>query len=394
MAGGAALLGAPSFVTRASAAPKPNFDLLIRGGKVVDPSQNLSAVRDLAIRDGVIADIGTDLSGPAARVLDASGKIVTPGLIDSHVHIYEGVGFLSIPADDAGIARGATTIIDAGSAGATTFPGFRRWIVPGARTRVKALLNLSCIGLTNRMELPHMSFADVKACSQIIEENRDTILGVKVRMTDEIVDHKDLEALKLARQAADAAQVPVVLHLAPTFSSVKDIFALMRPGDVVTHVFREKHGILDDNGKVLPETRELIARGVYLDIGHGGAHFSFETAERALDQGILPDTISTDLHMRIATEGPVFGLPTTLSKFLCLGMSLEQVIARGATTPGKIYGFGEPLGTLQVGAPADVSIFGFSDEETDFVDSRRQTRRGKRGLVVHRTIRGGEVCEA
>jgi dihydroorotase len=316
---------------------------------------------------------------------------VTPGLIDSHVHIYEGVGFLSIPADEAGIARGATTIIDAGSAGATTFPGFHRWIVP-AETRVKALLNISCIGLTNRMELPHMSFADVRACSQIIEENRDTILGVKVRMTDEIVDHKDLEALKLARQAADAAKVPVVLHLAPTFSSVKDIFALMRPGDVVTHVFREKHGILDENGKVLPETRELIARGVYLDIGHGGAHFSFETAERAMDQGVLPDTISTDLHMRIATQGPVFGLPTTLSKFLCLGMTLEQAIERGATTPGKIYGFGESLGTLQIGAPADVSIFDLSNDEIDFVDSRGQTRRGKRGLVVHRTIRGGKVC--
>jgi dihydroorotase len=394
MAGSAVLLGSQSLLPKlVFAQGDPRFDLVIQGGRVVDPSQKISAVRDIGIKGGAISEIGANLSKSAARVLDATGKIVTPGLIDTHVHIYDGVGFISIPADDAGVAKGSTVVIDAGSAGATTFPAFRRLIASNARTRVYSLLNISLIGLANPMEVPDMSYIDVKACAETIEKNRDIILGVKVRMTAEIVGHKDLEVLKLARQAADKAKVPMVLHLAQCFSPVKEIFALMRPGDVVTHTFREKNGILGEDGKVLPEARDLIARGVYLDIGHGGAHFSFDSAERILNQGIMPDTISTDLHTKIATIGPVFDLETTLSKFLCLGMSLDQVIERVTVNPARIYQFGETLGTLKPGAPADVAVFDLKEGDFEFVDSSNKTRRGKQRLMPYRSVRGGQVYE-
>ncbi len=374
----------------------PAYDLLIKGGRVVDPSQRLSASRDIAITGHRIARLAASIPESEARqLLDARGKIVTPGLIDIHVHVYDGVAPLGIPADPNCIAKGVTTVVDAGSSGAHTFPGFRKYVINVVDTRVYALLNISVVGqstLSNdnpHGELLDLRYANPKLAAKIIEQNRDVILGVKVRLTRNIAGDRDLAALRLAREAADAVKLPLMVHIGGTYSPLKDILAILRKGDVVTHSFRgSPGGILDGNGRVLPEVHKAVARGVHLDIGHGRGSFSFETAEKALKQDLLPGTISSDVH-QFNVNGPVFDLATTLSKFLHLGLKLEQVIERAATNPANTFGFPKGLGTLQSGAEADVAVFSLAEGDFEFVDALGAKRIGHQKLVPVATVKAG-----
>src|SRR5437762_1175890 len=289
---------------RAKTPPAPRYDLLVKGGRVIDPSQGLSAERDIAISGHNIAHVASAIPESEARqVLNASGKIVTPGLIDIHVHVYDGVAPLGIPADPTCIAKGVTTVVDAGSAGAHTFPGFRKYVINVVDTRVYALLNISVVGqstLSSEVpfgELLDLRYADPKAAIRTIEQNRDVILGIKIRLTRNIAGDHDLKALALAREAADAVRLPVMAHIGGSFSPLPDILAMLKAGDVITHSFRAGDGgILDDKGRVLPEVRAAVARGVHMDVGHGAGSFSFDTAEKAFKQGVMPGTISSDVH--------------------------------------------------------------------------------------------------
>lgn len=380
--------------------PSPStgrYDLLIAGGRVVDPSQALSAVRDVAIAGGKVARVAESIPrGEAAKVLDAAGRIVTPGLIDVHVHVYDGVAPLGIPADPNCVAKGVTTALDAGSAGAHTFPGFLPQIRL-AKTRIFALLNISVIGQasmtpdTPHGELLQLGYANVKEAVRTIEAHRDVILGIKIRLSREIAGENDLRALGLAREAADAVKLPLMVHIGDTHTPLPDLLAMLRKGDVVTHSFHGRAGgVLDGDGRVLPVVRAAVGRGVHLDVGHGRGSFSFDVAEKALRQDLLPGTISSDVH-RFNVEGPVFDLATTLSKFLHLGLTLEQVIARATTHAAGAFGFPSGLGTLREGAEADVAVFRLAEGDFDFVDALGAKRIGHRKLLPVATVKSGRL---
>src|SRR5262245_11659750 len=374
------------------------YDLLIKGGHIVDPSQGLSAKRDVAMRGRKIARVSDNIPAAQARaILDDKGKVVTPGLIDIHVHVYDGVAPLGIPADPNCIAKGVTTVVDAGSAGAHTFPGFRRSVINVVDTRVYALLNISVVGQSTWSqdnpygELLDLRNANPKLAIRTIEQNRDVILGVKVRLSRPLAGEHDLQALRLAKEAAEAVRLPLMVHIGDTYSPLKEILATLSKGDVVTHSFRGgEGGILDAAGRILPEVRSAIGRGVHLDIGHGAGSFSFDTAEKALKQEILPGTISSDVH-QFNVNGLVFDLATTLSKFLHLGLTLEQVIERAVINPAKTFGFPKGLGTLGEGAEADVAVFSLSEGDFEFVDALKQTRIGHRKLLPVATVKAGHI---
>src|SRR5205809_6304643 len=272
---------------RAQDPPAPRYDLLVKGGRVIDPSQGLSAERDIAISGHNIAHVASAIPESEARqVLNASGKIVTPGLIDIHVHVYDGVAPLGIPADPTCVAKGVTTVVDAGSAGAHTFPGFRKYVINVVDTRVYALLNISVVGQSTLStdnpfgELLDLRYANPKLTIRTIEQNRDVILGVKIRLTENIAGENDLKALHLAREAADAVKLPLMVHIGGTHSTLDSILSVLKKGDVVTHSYRGGDGgILDANGRVLRSVHAAVGRGVHLDVGHGAGSFSFVVAE-------------------------------------------------------------------------------------------------------------------
>ena len=383
---------------QAQSRPAARYDLLVRGGRVIDPAQGISAERDVAISGHTVARVAANIPETEARqVLDARGKFVTPGLIDIHVHVYDGVAPLGIPADPNCIAKGVTTVVDAGSAGAHTFPGLRKYVINVVDTRVYALLNISVVGqstLSNDNpygELLDLRYANPKLAIRTIEQNRDVILGVKIRLTRNIAGDHDLEALKLAREASDAVRLPLMVHIGGTHAPLPAILAMLNKGDVITHSFRgSPGGILDDRGRILPEVRKAVAGGVHLDIGHGAGSFSFDTAEKAMRQELLPGTISSDVH-QFNVNGPVFDLATTLSKFLHLGMTLEQVIERSTSNAAQAFGFPKGLGTLREGAEADVAVFDLREGRFEFVDSVREKRTGNRKLVPVATVKTGKI---
>jgi len=374
------------------------YDLLVKGGKVVDPSQKLSSPQDIAITGHRITCVADNIPENQARqVLDARGKIVTPGLIDVHVHVYDGVAPLGIPADPNCIAKGVTTVLDAGSSGAHTFPGLRKYVINVVDTRVFALLNISLIGQSSMSqdtpfgELLILDYVSPAAAIRTIERNRDVILGLKVRLSKNITGENDLKVLGLAKEAAAAVKLPMMVHIGDSHSPVEKILKVMGKGDVLTHTFHgRERGILDAKDRVLPEVRKAVERGVLLDVGHGAGSFSFDVCEKALKQDVIPGTISSDLH-QYNVHGPVFDLATTLSKFMHLGLTLDQVIERATTNPASTFGFPKGLGTLREGTEADIAVFSLIEGDFEFVDTLKQKRIGHHKLVPVATVKAGKI---
>jgi dihydroorotase len=373
------------------------YDLLVRGGHVIDPASGLSAARDIAVKGSRVARVAAAgiPAVEARQVVDARGLIVTPGLIDLHVHVYEGVAPLGIPADPNCIAKGVTTVVDAGSAGAHTFEGLRKHVIEVARTRVYALLNISSVGQSTWSqenpfgELLELRHANPRLAIRVIESNRDVILGVKIRLSADIVGERDLSALRLAREAADAVKLPLMAHIGGTFSPLPEILSLMRKGDVITHTYRAgANGILDGKLRVLSAVRDAARRGVHFDVGHGAGSFSWRIAEAAVAQDLWPGTISSDVH-RYNVNGPVYDLATTVSKFLHLGMKLEDAIGRTTSNAAHLFGFPKGLGTLAEGAEADIAMFRVAEGDFTFTDSVGEQRTGHRKFIPVATIKSG-----
>lgn len=365
------------------------LDLVVRGGRLIDPAQGIDGIRDIGIAAGRIVRVDGEIpADEAGRIIDAGGRIVTPGLIDLHVHVYDGVAQVSIQPDAVGIARGVTTVIDGGSAGATTFPGFREYVVRSARTRVYALLNISAPGMTVPNELSDLRWADPAAAARTIEENRDVIVGIKVRMLAGIPGGGDVEVMQRTREAADDAGVPIMVHIGGQTSPLPRILEFLRPGDVVTHALRRQGSILDARGQVYPEVLEAMERGVHIDIGHGRGNLDFDVAEAVLGMGIKPTTISSDVH-RGNVAGPVFDLPTTLSKFMAMGMTLPEVIAAATASAAGVFDLGTELGSLREGAEADLAVFDLEEGEYELVDSGGKRRTARRRLIPHAVLRSG-----
>lgn len=392
--------GAPA---QPAAQAKP-YDLLIKGGKVIDPSQNIEAERDVAIQGGKIARVEKDISpSQAHEVLDAKGKIVTPGLIDAHVHVFPYIGTTGVLPDPVCVARGATTVVEAGSSGALDVQALRHFVVERSETRVRVLLNVSALGIIGAgpldpfhiSEMDDLRYCDPKLAAKVATENRDIIIGVKLRLnTGQKARPKadDIERLKITREAADEARLPLMIHIGPSDVPLKEFLAVMRQGDVLTHSYDEKTvQVLDSNGKLLPEVVEARKRGVLFDLGPGVPGYSFAYAEKCLAQGFAVDTISSDMNGLNINEVPPNYLPTAATKLMMLGMSLTDVIQRMTTNPARMFDFGVQIGTLKPGAEADVAVFDLQNGNFAFKDGDAKTRNARQMLVPAMTIRGGKA---
>jgi dihydroorotase len=328
-------------------------------------------------------------------VIDAAGKLVLPGLVDAHVHVFEGVSHFGINPDATCLAHGATTVVDAGSAGADTINGFRKYVIETSATRILAHLNISSMGMISMEvgELDDIKWANVPKALAAIERHRDLILGVKVRLTRDAIVGRDagLKPLFLAREAADAAGLPIMVHPQDSWAeSIDQVLEVMRAGDVMTHMYHGMpHGILDDDGKIRPAVRAAHERGVVFDVGHGGGSFNWSVCERALAQEFTPTTISSDLHV-YNVNGPVFDLVTTISKFLMLGMPLDVALAKVTSVPAKVVGMEGRIGTLAPGAEGDAVVIDLQEGNFPFVDSHGEERIGHLRLVPIAVVKAGK----
>ncbi|MEV6846951.1 amidohydrolase/deacetylase family metallohydrolase [Actinoplanes sp. NPDC051411] len=351
------------------------WDLLVAGGRLADGGQ-----ADIAISDGVIAAVGPGLPRDASDIVDATTKLVTPGLIDLHTHV--GAGYWGIDPDATAWYSGVTTWVDAGSAGAYTIDGLRR-VAAGSALRIPALLNISAVGLAGRTgESRDLGNCDVALATDTLQKHRDLLRGVKVRIDRDTVGDNGVEPLRRGLAAAGRAGVPVMVHIGTAPPSLDEVLDLLRPGDIVTHC---ASGIAAPLG---PAVHAAVERGVLLDIGHGSGAFAFDVLERQLDAGLRPHTISTDLHAR-SLHGPVFDLPTTMAKLLAAGLTLSEVVT--ATTEAPARALGLPGGRLVPGAPADLAVFAVREEEFEVTDAHRQVRRSPLRLVNELTYAGGRA---
>ena len=367
------------------------FDLLIKGGEVVDPAAGYEAKLDVAIKRDRIAAVDRDIPSEAAfRVIDATGQYVTPGLVDLHTHVFRGCTYWGINADPVASRTGVTTWLDVGSAGAMNLLGFREFVVKPATARIYALLNISMIGLTAPThELANLAYCDVEVFRRLVEGNRDLVLGVKARIDRQTVGANGIEPLRRARQAADECELPLMVHIAEGPPDVREVLALLKPGDIVTHCFTGRNmRLVDDMGGTLDLARRAREEGVIMDIGHGAGSFSFETAEALLADGFAPDVISSDIH-QLSVNGPLFDLPTCLSKFLLLGMSFPEVIRAATSRPAAVLGLEREVGTLRPGALADVALFTIAEGRFPFYDVHINMREGTQLIRNTLTIING-----
>jgi dihydroorotase len=374
-------------------------DLVVAGGRVLCPASGVDEITDVAIDDGCIAALGDGLRG--RERVDAAGLLVTPGLIDLHVHVYDGVSHYGIDADRYLLRRGTTTGVDVGSAGAQTFAGLRRMVIEQAQTRLYAYLHIAVEGMISVLvgELEDLRWGSVEQCVAVADANRDVIAGVKLRAGHQMVGPDPRPAVALALEAADALRLPLMVHVIDMGMPLPELLALMRPGDVVTHCFHGNDGgLLDGDGNVWPEAREGRERGILFDVGHGAGSFTWRVARAALRQGFPPDTISSDIHA-YNHAGPVHDLPRTLSKLLHLGMPLPDVIRAATSRVGEHLAHVAPagIGTLTAGAPGDLSLLERQSGSFALVDGEHRLSAGvteyaEARLVARRVVRSGAVA--
>ena len=393
---GARSASSPAAAVVQGSASSASYDLLIAGGRVIDPGQKLSAVRDVAILHGRVARIAENIPRAQARnVFDAKDKIVTPGLIDLHSHVYEYGTPLGTNSDRIGNQSGVTTIVDCGSTGASMFLGFRKFVIEGARTRIYALLNISTAGCCTDEIYLDPRLINTRAARRVIEENRDLILGIKVRVRGKHDDlAHDISIMKTAREIADATGVPIMMH----WSTEPELLAIMKSGDILTHPFNPPSentsnifgSEMTQDDKVLPQILALKDRGIYTDGQLGTTHHQWEVSEKATSQGWYPDAISTDVTRN--PDGSSASVLLPMSQFLRLGMSLEQVIERVTTNPAKMLNYPEKVGSLEPGSTADVAILELEQGSFTFGDGSRpeaHTRVLRQQFVNVATVKSG-----
>jgi dihydroorotase len=395
----AAALAGPA---RAAMAPDDKFDLVIKNADVLDPSQSLRGRRDIGIRYGSIEAVEADIpAARALRVLDAGGNLVTPGLVDLHCHVYPYGSAIGIPADELVPHQCSTTCVSAGDAGANNFAAFRRYIVAQTRTRLYAFVHIANMGLAPFpvAELYNIDFAQVDLAAKAVAENADMVLGVKVRMSENVIAKHGLEPLKRAIAACEGAGTggKIMCHIGgvETRELMAQILDTLRPGDILTHAYSGAPNLggaftnIVQEGRLLPAALAAKQRGVIFDVGHGGGSFDFTVAEPAIAQGCLPDTISSDIHVFSGNTPGMPYLTWVMSKFMALGFTLEQVVAMATINPAKVINRAPKLGTLQIGAPADVAIMELVEGDVSFVDTRNNARTGRAYLKPVQTVTAG-----
>ena len=372
------------------------YDLLLRGGRVVDPARGVDAVGDIAFGAGKVAALDPPPDAEAHAVRDVAGLIVTPGLIDLHTHVYWGATSLGVEAEPLARQSGAITFVDAGSSGPGTFAGLRAYVAEPSALRILAYLNISFPGIyafSERVmvgESGDLRLLSTEDCLEVARAHRDLIVGIKVRVGRFGGGDSGIAPLDMAIEVADEAGLPVMAHLDFPPPSRLEVLDRLRPGDVLTHCFRPfPNAPVGGRGELREEVTAARERGVIFDIGHGKGSFAFPVARAMLDMGFAPDVISSDVHM-LSVDGPAVDLAITMSKFLCLGLPLEEVVR--ATTAAPAAALGRPeLGTLTVGGPGDATVFEIEDGAFDYEDSPGEHMLGDRRIKPRALVIGGRV---
>jgi dihydroorotase len=360
------------------------YDLLLTGGDVIDVGGGHTGRYDVAVRDGRIVDVATGLPRNAREVVDVTGRLVTPGLVDLHTHVHPDATYWGIDPDPVAWYSGVTTWVDAGSAGAYTL-GALRAAVTRMHVRVPVLLNISGVGLTGRTgESRDLDNCDVELTVDTVLRHRDLIRGIKVRIDAETVGANGVQPLLRARTAAQASGVPLMLHIGAAPPKIDEVLTLLRPGDIVTHCA----SAIAAGGTGSSAVRDAYEAGVLFDIGHGSGGFAFDVLEDQLAGGMRPHTVSTDLHAR-SVYGPAFDLPTTMAKLIAVGMPLTEVVAAATVHPARALALPEGAGTLTVGSAADIAVFALEDGPFEVVDAHRQRRHAPYRLVNEATYVAG-----
>lgn len=377
-------------------------DFVLRGGRLIDPAGGKDGIFDIRVRNGNIESIGANLANDDAKVIDVKDHIVTPGLIDVHLHLMKGLGAFGVDPDIFGIGSGVTTVVDAGSAGHTLLKVFRNYVTDNAKTRVLNYINLSTLGGVSGPGYSILAdplLIDESKIEHAVETNRDIIVGIKIMATGGALGSQGLKPLERARKLGDALKLPLLVHIGESWTKdtapvhVGDVLKYLRAGDIVTHMFTvHPGGLLDGNGRLWPQVRDAKESGVLMDVGHGLHNLNFDVARRVLDQGLYPDGVSTDGH-RGNRAGPVYDLPTTMAKLMALGFSLTRVVEMATANAAKLLRRSEVLGSLQVGAPADISVLKVEDREWTAVDSQKGIIPAHQAITPVYAIRGDMIYE-
>jgi dihydroorotase len=377
-------------------------NFLLKGGRLIDPAGGKDGIFDIRVSDGKIHAIGAELAPDGATVLDVKDAIVTPGLIDVHLHLMKGLGAFGVDPDIFGVGSGVTTVVDAGSAGHTLLNVFRNYVTDNAKTRVLNYINLSTLGGVcgpGYSILADPRLIDEDKIEKTVEANRDIIVGIKIMATGGALGSQGLKPLERARKLGDALKIPLLVHIGESWTKdtapvhVADVLKYLRAGDIVTHMFTvHPGGLLDGNGKLWPQVRDARDSGVLMDVGHGLHNLNFDVARKVLDQGLHPDGVSTDGH-RGNRAGPVYDLPTTMAKLMALGFSLHQVVKMATENAAKLLGRAGSLGTLNVGETADISVLKVEDREWKAVDSQKGAIPAHQTITPIHAIRGDTIYE-
>lgn len=371
-------------------------DLLVKGGRLVDPLSGLDARRDIAIADGRIVAVEADIASEgASEIIDAAGRIVTPGLIDLHSHVYWGGTSLGVDADRIATRSGTTTFVDAGSAGAGNFLGFRRHVMERSRARILAYVNISFPGIFGFASTVMVGeCADLRLCEPrevvaCVREHRDVVVGVKVRAGKHASGSSGIAPVDLAVEAADFVGMPLMAHIDEPPPGRSEVLPRLRSGDVLTHCFRPfPNAPVFASGAVRPDMHLARERGVIFDIGHGMGSFDFGVARAMLAEGLAPDVISSDVHL-YCVDGPAFDILVCMSKLMALGMPLVEVIRAATETPARAIARPD-LGSVTIGGIADLAILSERQAATSFFDSRGVELVAASRLVSHGIVMGGK----
>ena len=372
------------------------YDLILKGGRVIDPSQKLDAISDVAFAGGKVAAVGPDLApGPGTEVRSVKGYIVSPGLIDLHTHVYWGGTSLGIDAEDFCRLSGVTTAIDTGSAGPGNFAGFRKHVIEPSQVRILAYLHVSFAGIYGFSktvmvgESQDMRLMAPREAAEVADANRDVIIGIKVRVGAHASGEQGSAPLNIALQVAEEVGMPLMCHIDNPPPSYEEVIGMLRPGDVLTHAFRPfPNAPVTAQGKVKAAVLDARARGVQFDIGHGKGSFAFKTARAMIANGFYPDTISSDVHA-LCIEGPAYDQVTTMSKFLCLGVPLYDVIAQ--STVNAAFALKRPeLGSLKPGSVGDATILTVKEGQFEYVDVVGEKLIGDRRILSEGVVVGGK----
>ncbi len=369
---------------------------------MIDPASGRDGLLDVRVREGIVDAIGAGLPAEGSAVIDVKGRIVTPGLIDVHLHLMKGLGAFGVDPDVFGVGSGVTTVVDAGSAGHSLLNVFRNYVTDNAKTRVLNYINLSTLGGVTGPGysiLADPRLIDEEKIEKAVAANRDIIVGIKIMATGGALGSQGLKPLERARKLGDGLKLPLLVHIGESWTKdsapvhVGDVLKYLRAGDIVTHMFTvHPGGLLDGNGKLWPQVRDAKESGILMDVGHGLHNLNFDVARRVLDQGLHPDGVSTDGH-RGNRAGPVYDLPTTMAKLVALGFSLNQVIEMATVNAARLLGRMNELGTLCIGLPAEISVLRLEDREWQAIDSQKGTIPAHQALVPVYAIRRDALYE-